>query len=543
MPDLEVLVNPNTAMPPETLDALFLDDELFQQSHDTAAAVDTTGYEYTRQDGTVERAANAAEAIKLCPVLGELALKDPESADLLLELSSLGQAKMNEQANNAAPQERASIKQPHKSDKVLSPQNSSEHQLAEAFSQEPTVRQTVKPVLPEVKDHIKQALIMQHQEVERIYMSATEPKPEPAKISKEKPGNAVVITVENHSVARDTEKIRHQTSVKKVTLAERPEKLPIYKATAKENDIHQEVKIPKHTEAAKPVDHKRQEFIEQYAYKESEIAIAVEAIFEAPVMSLLDDYHEDKVEPPDVSAIPGVVTPLAFEHEEPTITHIPEFLAWEDPLEEKPLEIFDDFTEALHRLFETETLLVISEEQTDLIELPPKDELPNVDVLPVPEAEVAPTIVEIVAQRLDECAADEKEEIAPMLQDIVDTIEVLEMLEAEPITEPEVTESVSAQLEEQIIILFEQLGIEYKAEDIEKFMLVLIKSDFKPQQREITENETVDIEHDGTHEAKRHFAQQFSCGHAVASDWSDRQLGRIILMHDTSARQKQFISN
>jgi hypothetical protein len=47
-------------------------------------------YTYQREDGTVERALNAEDAIARCPVLGKLAVEDPEQANVLLELASAG---------------------------------------------------------------------------------------------------------------------------------------------------------------------------------------------------------------------------------------------------------------------------------------------------------------------------------------------------------------------------------------------------------------------------------------------------------------------
>src|SRR5487761_1693947 len=62
------------------------------------------GYEYTRQDGTVEHAGNREEAIKLCPVLGKLATQDSEAANMLLDMASIGQSKMAEKAERPKPE-------------------------------------------------------------------------------------------------------------------------------------------------------------------------------------------------------------------------------------------------------------------------------------------------------------------------------------------------------------------------------------------------------------------------------------------------------
>lgn len=70
------------------------------------------GLTYTRADGTTEQAANLEEAMKRCPVLGKMTL---EQANVLLELASIGQAKMAEtatkhvQATTATPPTPATI--------------------------------------------------------------------------------------------------------------------------------------------------------------------------------------------------------------------------------------------------------------------------------------------------------------------------------------------------------------------------------------------------------------------------------------------------
>lgn len=52
---------------------------------------------YTRADGTVEYAESAQDAIDRCPVLGDIAIKSPETAKYLLELAAAGNAKLDEQ--------------------------------------------------------------------------------------------------------------------------------------------------------------------------------------------------------------------------------------------------------------------------------------------------------------------------------------------------------------------------------------------------------------------------------------------------------------
>ena len=52
---------------------------------------------YTREDGTVEYAESAQDAIDRCPVLGRIAVDSPETASFLLELTAVGNAKLDQQ--------------------------------------------------------------------------------------------------------------------------------------------------------------------------------------------------------------------------------------------------------------------------------------------------------------------------------------------------------------------------------------------------------------------------------------------------------------
>jgi hypothetical protein len=61
-----------------------------QSGEAVTPAAEQNGYAYTRADGTVERATSAAEAIGLCPVLGDLAIKAPGQVELLLSLAATG---------------------------------------------------------------------------------------------------------------------------------------------------------------------------------------------------------------------------------------------------------------------------------------------------------------------------------------------------------------------------------------------------------------------------------------------------------------------
>ena len=58
-----------------------------------------TVYKHQLADGTIEIAMSAEEVFKRCPVLGKLALEAPEEANMLLELSALGNQKLDNSVN------------------------------------------------------------------------------------------------------------------------------------------------------------------------------------------------------------------------------------------------------------------------------------------------------------------------------------------------------------------------------------------------------------------------------------------------------------
>lgn len=77
-----------------------LDDEVIEKllqadlrqtlrNEEQAAAQAQEGLSYQRSDGTVMHAENAETAIRLCPVLGKMALEDPEKANALLMLAEI----------------------------------------------------------------------------------------------------------------------------------------------------------------------------------------------------------------------------------------------------------------------------------------------------------------------------------------------------------------------------------------------------------------------------------------------------------------------
>lgn len=126
-------------------------------------------YTYQRADGTVERARNAEDAIARCPVLGKLAIEAPDQANFLLELATLGSAKMAAEAKEVPKkpvvQEQISESKPAKAveaEKKIS--ETSSEQLGRVESSTIT-REPIEEKPPVAKID---PIIINHDECERV---------------------------------------------------------------------------------------------------------------------------------------------------------------------------------------------------------------------------------------------------------------------------------------------------------------------------------------------------------------------------------------
>jgi len=535
MPLHEAVMETVATPPSETMEGMVDAQQIVEQapmapSPDEAASATTQGYEYTRQDGTVERAANAQEAIKLCPVLGKLALKDPDAANLLLEMSALGQAKMKEQPEKAERQEQPEPKKPERSDKHTAEPETTGHHQAEVAAPEPAESHAAKVVLAAVRKDLDQTLNVQQQATEPKPITEAKPLPEPVGHSERKPAG-VIEPIARPVTERNAEESRHQEiAASQSVVVVQPEAVHLYEVEATEQVRRQQLEVQLQSEPVTPVQ-QQLERIEPLSDADSEVAAMVDAIFDTPESSFLEDEHNVAAMLPDALATPDAATLPASEHVASVIEGTPKQITWEDELEAEPMELYDDFVGALHTLIETATIPDNDGTPADVADLLVANELQDQAVEVRPMLEPVPAITVVVAERLDGYTADEKAEVAPTLQAIMTTVQVVQALETGLATEPEVIQTVTAQLEEQIVVLFEQLGIEYEAEDVEQFMRVLLQPDFQPPQTEVTESEEVDLEQDGTHEAKQHFVQAVSDGIADAEHDAERLLGRLTLLH------------
>lgn len=173
-----------------------------------------------------------------------------------------------------------------------------------------------------------------------------------------------------------------------------------------------------------------------------------------------------------------------FNQEEVESTY--DFNNTEDAMTMESEKIYNDFIEILNNL-----LLPNSLEDSELL---PESISYNLDIkeeMVLETSEQQPSITTIVADRLKELKNEDKEIVS-----IIDDIKLLE----NQIADPEKIAEIKVQLKLMITELFELIGINNE-EEITRFLEVILKSNFNPTKNNTSE-ETVDLEYNGTREAK-----------------------------------------
>jgi hypothetical protein len=196
-----------------------------------------------------------------------------------------------------------------------------------------------------------------------------------------------------------------------------------------------------------------------------------------------------------------------------------------EKLDRESLQVYEDFRDALALVIAPSSEQLMSETEANTVtgENEPRD------IDEAQEAEPLPVIAVTVSARLNELAAGDRETIVPVLADIAGTIRVIEALKSED-AELEVVEIVQMGLEDLVVTLFEQLGIKYEIGDAEQFVAVLLRPTFQPLEPEIKEFTILDLEHDGTHEAKFYSASAAAGFFTEVEHGLERLLGTFALL-------------
>lgn len=273
-----------------------------------------------------------------------------------------------------------------------------------------------------------------------------------------------------------------------------------------------------------------------------DVAVSIEAERAALPNTLSDDYVSVESAPfsepgdaagmlfvEELSSLPGVTEPDLGNDEaaeylhglavssEPQLSVTVERQTWNDVLGKEPLELYDEFIEAL------QSLTPPPEEMTVALDGSTGVDEPALLVDAIQELQPPPAIAAIAAERLAELGAEERESAAPLLKEIVEVVQIVTG------ARPETIQTAQTELEELVTVLFEQLGIAHESEDVDLFVALLLSSDFQPPQaEEITD---VDLEYDGTREAKLHIAQFVSDGLSDVEEAAELLLGKIVLFY------------
>lgn len=470
-------------------------------------------YEYTRQDGTVERATSFGAALEVCPFLGKLAAQDPAAARALLEVTAIGHAKLAQQAaaanaarsagQSAGPQAKQSPGAPATVGGLFGNGNKARHVEPE----EPAaVNQSVEPPVPLLQEPIVQhpalspdahtppsAVVLAPmplaQEPEALPVSAETTLPLPVYEQTRVPEEPTPPAAPQPAVVPPSAKTTHEVippfaEPAPFAAVEQPQTL----------DVPAVVSAPPPKTPAPIVPPPMLIPLQEVAPHPALVALEPEAATAAP--ALTDLLQRVGFEPPE--ALPQV----EYESQPPIISVDGALADAHLPVSPLVSGYARPFTLARDLL---PTIEVVADNTPPLALTEVIDPLPN----------TTPTIATAVAEQLDQLAlADQVDDtrvaVEPVLGQISGALVEIETLVAGQ-AEPQAIKEVEAQLELLVTTLFTRLDVKYQAQDVRRFVHALLHTDFPLLQRlQQRPDAPVDLEHDGTHEAKRHFPPFFS---------------------------------
>ncbi|CAN5418654.1 hypothetical protein BH09PAT4_BH09PAT4_02490 [soil metagenome] len=190
--------------------------------------------------------------------------------------------------------------------------------------------------------------------------------------------------------------------------------------------------------------------------------------------------------------------------------------SWAAELDKEAVEIYDDVATALANFAQTTEL---SDAQIEAGQEP---------TLLTPQELAIKQVAQVVADRLTELAADERQQAAEMIKNIVGAVHGLRLLEANEDADRQLVEQVRAQLQEIVSSLSEVLGLEFDAQDIEYFFQAVLQLEFANGTSSTEQTEALDLEGVGTHEVK--VATPFFGSTFADEDFASKALGMFTLL-------------
>lgn len=447
----------------------------------TETETTASGYEYTHADGTVQHVESAEQARSVCPALGKMAI---EQANLLLELSAIGQGILDKQKEQQSES---------------SQDSAAEDQLTAPVAETKTPGTTNQPE-------------------SNIYSDTSGYRPlETIKTEQPKPkidtGDVDTLTKSSPEPApNDVAKTPSETRPQNI-----PEKLPVQ---------------------AKSTNHEETTKIEQPAENIPEI-IEILPVLEDSVDVSDTEVTEDEPYTPDLIPIPleipvEEITDNIEKTQEIIVTPSQEIAPKRTDKEpNKPPKTEIATAKPTPSEHETGEVTPINAHEKSHDVIPVNEPSPaEVSEYSKPETKpVAETIVEQVAKLADEQIDTDDILGSPVINDIVELAHDLQE-SIETNASDEQIESLKIELTVKLTLLFEELGIEIEPKEIEKLIIEITKNTSEPT--ELTEYlpiDAVDLEHSGTHEVKRSLSQFISDSTDAAERDIKQFIGEIVLRH------------
>lgn len=516
----------------------------------TAMAAETQGFRYVRKDGTVEYAASPEEVFKRCSVLGELAMKDPDAANLLLDVASIGQNKIIEEKRSkpkVSQLTEPAAKSPKTVDMVPGrPKPGTDE--GDAMTPRPRV-QRLEPIETTKRELIELSARASEHDLtvteEARQESITEKSQKNAKpttirartyetVVRKKPAKREVKVPAQTNSTEDVV----QTATKRVQTTMRAQPKRKISPTPSVQRLEASERRPNRPK------HKLPTKVAKGAGPAAEVREAKKINKEAPARADEAAVHntlfvEAKLETREISLAEPVVTTNADTLLEPaeSLHEAVEQVAWAETIEQEPateqasLGLFDTFAEELRGLITAEV-----SPAGDLNEQPglaAAEQSANKSEASNLQLESMPAIALAVAEQLEGLEPDQKAVVELTLQKIVEASHPVTILEAGAVR-PEAEQVAVEQLKEQVAVLFEQLDLAYGPDDVDQFVKIVSRLNLQPAapapapEPELPEETATDLEHDGTREAKWRLSRL--AGGLFSTEYAAEQLlGKLAL--------------
>lgn len=479
------------------------------------------GMDYVRRDGTVEHAASREEALRLCPVLGQMALRDPEAANLFLDLAEMGRTKMDEEAHQKmstklapdhesntvkpeAPKVEMSEKSPVATSSVVVPEQYSKIDLLK--TREPSSDR----VLGKLGDVLQSSVNLDHraEEVRRILDQLAEnPIVEPEPMAEVAAVTKINTSAESLG-GSDMYILSADAVEEKQPIVVGLSKTAKSQTTSVEKSTHPDLVVHRHIGASQTIDSEQQARLGYKIIQQPERTIKKDEELSLPVdetgkgvrrqsVTLQRVESVERTEPADISE------PISHE-----------------------LQIYENFNEALAQVTELAKLVSVDQFDEPTESDAPAEALRD-QIKPVP------AVAQVLVQRMSELEASSQAELAPQVTSVMEAVQHINQSYS---VSPEAVQAARDKLAGAVAELFEQLNIDYEAADVEQFIAVILRPDFANLTLPDVNFAEFDLEKDGTHEAKKRLVSAAADLIDGAGYSLERLIGVIMLIGLTAGR-------